>query len=432
LKTRILPVIFLLVVLALFPNLCFAQAATPVTITVWETYAPTWNVNSEIGAFNQSLAAFEAAYPYIKVNVQYHGFSLIENDFISASKVNAAPDAIRIANDWTGVLAPFLAPIDAFGNAKLFSQYYSSALGGYRFGSHTYGLPENANMLALIYNRALVPNPPTTTDQMVKMAQSITTYDSSCNIVTAGIAFNAAGGFGSGYWWWPFLYGFGGSVFSPTNPSHPTVNSLSAVLSVMFADSLVTGQNPGTSCNGVMPPQMDYTTAETMFDNGHAAMLINGPWAISDIQSYGINFGVAPLPTVGLTQRPLSPFVGSQGWAIASGKPVAETAAAWKFIAWMTDYDAQKRLYMLAGDLPSNIALSGDPVVISNPAEEGFLAQEARGTPAINSPNMPIVYSDIGSPLGAAEPMSSKTWVSPFQIFNQLTTAEKTIIKDIG
>ena len=404
---------------------------------MWETYAPSSSTHSEFGAFNKSLAAFEAAYPYITVNVQTHPSSSEQADFTTASLANQAPNVIRAANDWTGafVAEGFVTPIDQFMNSTFLAQYFPASIQDYQFRGHTYGLPENINGLALIYNKALVPTPPTTTNQLVSMAQGITKYDSSCKITTAGIAFNAAGGFGSGYWWWAFLDGFGGSVFNATNPAMPTINSSQAVASVQFLNSLVTDPNPGTGCNGVMPPGTDYGTAETLFDTGHAGMTINGPWEISTINSslskLGDQFGVVPLPTVSSTGKPLAPFIGSQGWEVASGKSAAATQASFDFIAWMTNFNSQKNMVVMAGDLPSNQALAKDPSVTSNPASVGFLAQAALSAPAVNTPEMGVVYSNIGA-LGAAEPTSYTSPVSAATIQSTLNAAEAAMLKAIG
>ncbi|MGD0477956.1 MAG: extracellular solute-binding protein [Nitrososphaerales archaeon] len=407
----------------------------PVTITIWETYAPSSSVDSEFGAFNQSLTAFKAAYPYITVNVQTHPSSSAQADFTTASLANQAPDVIRIANDWTGafVAEGFLTPIDQFTNSTFLGQYYPASIQDYQYRGHTWGLPENINHIALIYNKALVPNPPTTTDQLITMAQSITKVDATCKITTAGIVFNAAGGFGSGYWWWPFLDGFGGSAFSATNPTQPAINSSAAVASVQFLNGLVTDPNPVTHCNGVMPPGVDYSTADTLFISGHAGMIINGPWDISTYKgNTSLNFGVAALPTVSSTGKPLAPFIGSQGWAIASDKSADETAAAFKFIAWMTNFNSEKNMVTLAGDLPAIQALASDPSVTGNPDSVGFLAQAANGAPAVNIPEMGVVYSNIGGPLGTVEPSSSTSTITAAQIQTALNTAEAAMLRAIG
>jgi arabinogalactan oligomer / maltooligosaccharide transport system substrate-binding protein len=407
---------------------------TPVTITVWETYAPSSSKSSEFGAFNASLTAFKLAYPWITVNVQTHAFGSEQSDFTTASLANQAPDVIRVSNDWTGafVAEGFLTPINSFVNSTFLSNYFNASIADYSYGGHLWGLPENVNGLGLYYNKALVPTPPTTTDQLVGMAQSITKYDSTCKITTAGIVMANAGGFESGYEWWPFLAGFGGSVFSTTNPTMPVINSSQAVASVEFLDGLVTNPNPNTSCDGVMPPSIDSTTALNLFTSGQAGMLIDGPWDASTINSSGISFGVTAMPTVTSTGLPLAPFLGSQGWEIASGKSSAETLASFEFISFITNFNSQKNLVTLAGDLPANPNLAKDPSVTGNPIDVGFLAQAATSSAAVNIPEMGIVYSNLGGPLGLAEPSTSTSPVSAAQIQMQLNAAEAACIRAIG
>jgi arabinogalactan oligomer/maltooligosaccharide transport system substrate-binding protein len=399
----------------------------PVTITVWEQYAPSSSSNSEFGAFNKSLTAFETQYPYITVNLQTHPDSAIRSDFITASLAGQAPDIMRGPSDQTGALVAggFLAPIDAYVNSTFLSQYFPAAVSDFQFQGHTWGLAENTNFLALIYNKALVPTPPTTTDQLISMAQAITKTDATGKITTAGIAFNYAGGLGGGYWWWPFLNGFGGSVFAPGNPKAPTINSSEAVASVEFVNSLVTQYK-------VMPAAADYGTSETLFTSGHAGMTINGPWDTTYATNKSISYGVAALPTVTSTGKTLAPFVGAQGWWIASAKPAGETDAAFKFIAWMTNFQSQKSMAQATSDLPSNKALAQDPLIANDPIRAGFLAQAASGAQAVNTPEMSVVYSNIGGFLSAAEPSSSSSTVTAAQIQSQLDQAEAAIIRAIG
>lgn len=414
------------------PPTTVSTTQAPVTITVWETYAPSSSVDSEFGAFNKSLTAFKTAFPWITVNVQTHPFSSEQSDFTTASLANQAPDVIRVSNDWTGafVAEGFLTPINSFVNSTFLSQYFPASISDYEFGGHLWGLPENINGLALYYNKNLVPTLPTNTTQWTSMMESATVYDSTCKITTAGLVFNAAGGFGSGYWWWPFLSGFGGSVFNATSPTQPVINTSQAVNSVEFLDNLFTVSNKG--CNGVIPPGTDSTTALNLFDSGNAAFMIDGPWDSSTVNASKVPFGVTALPTVSSTNLPLAPFLGSQGWEIASGKSQAETAASFDFISFITNYNSQLNLVTLAGDLPANSKLASNPAITSNPITEGFLKQAASSSPAVNIPQMGVVYSDIGGPLGLAEPSSATSPVSIATIQSELNSAEATILRDIG
>ena len=403
----------------------------PVTITVWETYAPATTVNSEFGAFNKSLTAFEAAYPWITVNVETQPFGSIVSAFTTASIANKPPDVVRLANDQIGgmVVAGFLTPINNFGNSTFFGQYLPNAMKDFQYGAagEYWGLAENVNGLALYYNKALVPTPPTTTTQMITDAQAITKTSATGTITTAGIVCGCSGGFGGGYWWWPFLTGFGGSVFNSTNPKQPLLNSSAAVASVEFLNSLVTQYK-------VMPPTLGYGTADTMFISGHAGMMINGPWDYANYATSNktLSFGVAPLPTVSSTGLPLSPFLGAQGWSIAAGQSAAVTQASWDFITFITNYNSQTNLVTLAGDLPSNAALASSSTVTGNPALAGFIAQAATSIPAVNSPEMSVVYADIGAPLGGVQPTSATQTITGAQIQAALNTAEADCLRDIG
>lgn len=53
----------------------------------------------------------------------------------------------------------------------------------------------------------------------------------------------------------------------------------------------------------------DYSIAEAAFNKGQTAMTINGPWAWSNIEKSGVNYGVTLLPT--FKGHPLNPSSGS-------------------------------------------------------------------------------------------------------------------------
>jgi maltose/maltodextrin transport system substrate-binding protein len=71
---------------------------------------------------------------------------------------------------------------------------------------------------------------------------------------------------------------------------------------------------------GVIPQGgLSYAEAEADMQEGQQAMWITGPWAWEGLKSNGIDFGVAPLPTLG--GRPARPFVGVLGAMVVEGSP---------------------------------------------------------------------------------------------------------------
>lgn len=387
-----------------------------VSLTIWHTYAPG---SAELTAFNQTIAAFEAAYPYITLNVEMHPFSSAQADFVTASLANKAPDVLRESHDWTGALVAqgFLAPIDPYVNATFLSNYFPVAVSDYQYNGKTWGLPENINFLALVYNKALVPTPPATTDDLIRIAQNITVKDSTGKITTAGIVFPV-----EMYWFGGFLTGFGGSVFDSAHK--PTMNSTAAVNAVNFINDLIAKYQ-------VMPVGSTGDVMSNLFNSGHAGMIIDGPWDIGNWKKAGINYGIAPLPTVTATGMPMAPFIGSQGWVIASGKNANVTEAAFLFIAFVTNFDAQKRMVQTAGDLPANQLLAQDSSVTGNPDAVGYLAQAARGSQFPNFPQMGAVWGPVDTAFSSCV-VSDLTKTPAMTPRDALNKAEKDILTALG
>jgi len=161
----------------------------PVTITVWVDYTPG---QAEYKAFNQTVAGFESAYPYITLNLETHDPSTQESDFETAAIANQAPDVVRGPSDWTGTFVGggFITSLNPYVNSTFMSQYFPAAIQDFTYQGHLWGLPENINGLGLVYNKALLPNgPPTTTSQLLSECPSLTKTSASGAITQACIVF---------------------------------------------------------------------------------------------------------------------------------------------------------------------------------------------------------------------------------------------------
>jgi maltose/maltodextrin transport system substrate-binding protein len=71
--------------------------------------------------------------------------------------------------------------------------------------------------------------------------------------------------------------------------------------------------------DGVMPKGLDYNTMDAAMNKGGAAMVINGPWAWGNLKTSGIDFGVAPIPSI--DGKPAPAFVGVQAFALNAASP---------------------------------------------------------------------------------------------------------------
>jgi maltose/maltodextrin transport system substrate-binding protein len=75
---------------------------------------------------------------------------------------------------------------------------------------------------------------------------------------------------------------------------------------------------------GAIARSSSYAEAESAMNEGRVAMSFNGPWAWGNLRASGIDFGVAPGPSIG--GRPGGSFVGVLGAMVASGSHWPELA----------------------------------------------------------------------------------------------------------
>ena len=123
------------------------------------------------------------------------------------------------------------------------------------------------NHLALVYNTDLLPEPPQDTDELIRMGKEVTKDLNGDGVIDQwAIVWN----FTEPFFFVPWLSGFGGWVFD--EEGNPSLNTDAVVDAFRFVKAL-------RDEYVIIPPDCDYNTADVMFKEGRAAMLINGPWS---------------------------------------------------------------------------------------------------------------------------------------------------------
>ncbi|MCX7690795.1 extracellular solute-binding protein, partial [Thermoflexus sp.] len=185
---RFYPVMAMLALLGLLLAAC-APAATPtpaqpaqptpapkVKITYWE------QESEEVDAFLDELAAeFTKSNPNVTVERAHYGNEELRDQFQAASLAGAAPELVRVPNDFAGpfsALGIIAKATEVFDRAFL-DQFIPEALNATRVKGEIWGVPDNyGNHLMLLYNKDLVKEPPKDTDELIKIAQELTRGDS--------------------------------------------------------------------------------------------------------------------------------------------------------------------------------------------------------------------------------------------------------------
>jgi maltose/maltodextrin transport system substrate-binding protein/arabinogalactan oligomer/maltooligosaccharide transport system substrate-binding protein len=310
----------------------------------------------------------------VKVVVVQKGFGDLRGDFIIAAPAGSGPDILLGSHDWIGELnaSGLLAPVELGANAANFAP---NSVQAFTFtDGKLYGMPQATENIALYYNTDLVPTPPTTFDEVKTMSQAIKDAGTKYGFLHQTQ--------GDPYHFYPIQTAFGGYIFGQNadgsyNAEDLGLNSEGSVaalewLNGMYEDGLM-------DRNG----NIDGGLLLSAFQNGDAAMVISGPWALGGFREAGVPYAVASIPTGTV---PGAPFLGVQGFminAFSKNQLLAQTFLQ-TFVA--TDatmqafYDQDPRI---SAWIPVSEKIA-DPDLKAF-AEAGKVAQPMPNIPAMNS-----------------------------------------------
>jgi maltose/maltodextrin transport system substrate-binding protein len=168
----------------------------------------------------------------------------------------------------------------------------------FTFQGKIWGYPIAIESIGLLYNKQLVAKPPASFEEILALDKKLA-KDGKHAILWA---------YDTPYFTFPLLAANGGYAFGRTakgdyNASDVGVNNAGALKGAEMLAKLIEA--------GVMPKGATYATMEAAMNKGEIAMMITGPWAWDNLKKSKIDFGVAPLPSIG--GKPAKPFIGVQG-----------------------------------------------------------------------------------------------------------------------
>ncbi len=138
---------------------------------------------------------------------------------------------------------------------------------------------------------------------------------------------------------------------------------------------------------------------DSLFTEKKAAAVINGPWAFQPYEAAGINYGVAPLPTLP-DGKPMSSFLGVKGYVVSTWSK--DKALAQQFIEFINQPQYVKARYVATGEIPPLKAMIDDPVIKNDQKASAVAIQSAR---AVAMPGIPEM-GEVWGPANAALELS--------------------------
>jgi arabinogalactan oligomer/maltooligosaccharide transport system substrate-binding protein len=334
----------------------------------------------------------------------------LRTDFQTAALAGSGPDLLWTVNDHAGpfVSANIIQSVDEVGIDT--SKLVKAGLDAATVNGKVWGVPITAgNQLLLLYNKKLVKDAPKTTDDLLKVAKENTDAAKG----TYGLVYNQT----EPFWLVPWLGGFGGKVFKDDGKT-PNLDTPEMVNTLKFLKQLKDDK--------IVPPESDYNTADSLFQEGKAAMIINGDWSLGGYSgstatvtaTQNVELGVAPLPDVSSTGKSAAPYTSGTYFMFPKGLSGDKLDAAKKFVDYVLSADVQarfpkelKRLPSLQSALESD-TIKNDPVLVGSasalPRGTGMPAQaEMRCNWDAMKPQMQAVLAGTASPEDAAKEMQA-------------------------
>ena len=316
---------------------------------------------------------FEAA-TGVPVAVHQLGFGDIRDQLQLRGPAGEGPDVIIGAHDWLGQLVTngLVEPLDLAAKTASFDPV---ALQAFTYEGQLYGVPYASEAIALYYNTELVPEPPTTWDELKQIAQQLQDEQGleQAYVLQQGDPYHS----------YPLLSGHGGYVFAETpegyDPSDVGLDSEGGLAYAREMDQMVK--------DGLLRADVNYDIMISLFTSGESAMFMTGPWQLPAMRETGVPFDIAQIPAMEEESRP---FVGVQAFmvsAFAPNKTLAET--------FLTEYIATDETMAALFDadprpptwLPQQALVTDEQVL-------AFAESASKGDPMPAIPEMSSVWTD--------------------------------------
>lgn len=322
------------------------------SITYWDTSDAT----TEEPVYRKLIDEFEDKYPKIKVHYENVEFASVEQKFKSAAKTGkGAPDVMRADVGLIPEYASlhYIAPLDGTLALKGGTDDFTKGpLNTTKYQGRTYGVPSVTDTLGILYNKKLfkragIKKAPATWDEFIATAKTIKKRTG-----VEGTYLNP-----DSYFLLPFLYGEGTDL-ADTGSKKITINSPQAVKAVKTAKKVYDEASMKVDFAN------SYDNMQTAFKNGEVAMVVQGPWSVTDdlsgkaFKGNEDNLGYAPVPA-GSTGKAQAP-TGGHDLVVYQGSKNLD--AGYLFTQFMTSSASQQKIAKETATLPTRDSAFTDEV----------------------------------------------------------------------
>jgi multiple sugar transport system substrate-binding protein len=339
--------------------------------------------------WDQAIVDFERANPGVKVVREIAPQSSTQiHDLLAQKFKNRDPrlDVFFMDAVWPAEFASagWALPLDRYFAAVEQEKFLPATVSANRYRGGIFGVPVFIDTGLLYYRKDLLEKyaiaPPQTWNQMVQAAKTILGREQDRQLVGFSGQFKQYEGLVCNMM--EYILSNGGALWDEKRMTS-TLDQPAALEAVRFVRDHIVGEISGRGMLAYEEPE-----SLALFTQGRAIFHRNWPyaWAIAnDPASSKVagRVGMSPLPgfAVGTGAAALG------GWQLGISRYSRNPDLAWRFVAFMTGPDVQKRIALATGRAPTRTALYDDNEIAAKiPQLKSLLASFNRAVPRPTTP----------------------------------------------
>lgn len=351
-----------------------ATTGAPVTITIWHQWSGDY-LNAIQAVFTQYMT------DHPNVTIVLDAPQDVPSALQVAIPAGEGPDIIGWANDAIGKYAinGYIVDLGTLGVTKDFldSTFEPAAVNGVVWQDKIWALPESQEAIAVVYNKAAVseadfPSDPMDFDGLLADAKSYAEANPGKYLLC-----NQGFGGADPYHEAPVYFGFGVPSYVD-DAGNVYLNSAEAIAAGNWIKEF----------SAYAPSEASYDICNAGMTDGTFAAWWTGPWAIANLETAGIDYGILPMG---------KPFVGIKTLMITKNAVDRDTAnVALDIMKYYTNQANETQVALTNKTIPANTAALNDPQIQALATIKGFGASANLGIPMANTPYADAQWGPVG------------------------------------
>ncbi len=372
---NLIAVMLFLIFISLFFS-CSGKNPEKIRIVIWHQKPP-----GEREVLESAVKKYMELHPEVKVIVLYKETEELRSAYIISAVAGKGPDIVYGPSDQIGPfeILQIIKPLEEIFDSAFINQFDPRGLLWYK--GHLYQIGDQiGNHLFLLYNKKLVPKPPQTMNELIEIGKKLTKdIDGDGKIDQYGLVWN----YTEPFFFIPFLTGFGGWVMDSLG--NPTLDTEATVKALKFVREL-------RDKHKIIPRECDYNTADALFKEGRAGMLINGPWSIGGYKKAGVDFGIARIPKVDETGLWPAPMVAIKGYSINVNVDKKKLPYVIDLFKYLVSPEVQLEHTKVLGTIPTHKIALENEIVKNDPLIQSSISQMEVGKPMPVIPELRAIW----------------------------------------